>query len=173
MASGDTLFVLDPLGGTPPATLYATLDTIADTSTPAMPIPVLDYAGATADEHMDWWLTVPSHYAGTTGFTFSCKYAGAGTDGSEVQWEFRVLKLADSDDLSSDLGIDTQTAVTIEDTPIATADDLNVTSTVAMAKATAGTPVAGDRIVIRVSRDYDHAANADDMQLLEVLVTET
>ena len=171
MASGNTLFILDPMGSTPPATLYATLDTITETSTQNSIVPVLDFDGS-QDEHMDWWLTVPSHY-GSGGLTFSYKYATDGTDGSAVELEFRCLPLADSDDISSDLGIDGQTAAVLADTPIATADDLNITTTVGLSHANAGSPSAGDRVVIRVTRDFDHAANTDDLQLLEVLVLET
>jgi len=171
MASGNTLFILEPLGGTPPATLYATLDVIADSSTPAASVPVLDFDGS-QDEHMDWWLTVPSYYA-DGGLTFSYKYAMDDTDGSAVELEFRCLPLADSDDISSDLGIDEQTPAVLADDPIDTADDLNVTTTVGLSHANAGSPSVGDRIVIRVTRDYDHTANANDLQLLEVLVVET
>jgi len=171
MASGDTIFILDPLGSSPTSTIMATLDTISDLSTPAANIIVLDFDGG-ANEHMDWWLTVPSYYDGG-GFTFSYKYAMDGTVGVAVELEFRCLLLTDSDDISSDLGIDTQTAAVLADTPIATADDLNVTATVALAHADAGSPSPGDRVVIRVTRDYDHGANTDDLQLLEVLVLET
>jgi len=172
MASGDTLFILDPLSGSSPSANYATPDTIADTSTPPMIIPVLDFDGA-VDEHMDWYVTIPSQYAGTTGFTFSFKYAMAGTDGSDIEMEFRVLPLTDSLDLSSDLDMDGQTEVDITDTPIATADDLNITGTDALAKASFGSAAAGTRICIRATRDESFAENVDDLQLLEILVKET
>lgn len=173
MASGDTLFVLGPLGGSPPSTSYATFDTIADTSTPPLIIPVLDFDGA-ANEHMDWYLTVPSHYASTTGFTFSYKYATDGADADLVDMEFRVLILADLDILTGDLGIDTQTAVSIQDTPPATpTNKLSYSTTGALAKASMGTPSAGDRIVIRATRDISAATNTDDLQLLEIYVIET
>lgn len=173
MASGDTLFVLDPLGYSPPSANYATMDTISDASTPNLIIPVLDFDGAT-DEHADWFVTVPSHYAGTTGFTFSYKYATDGTDVDIVEIEFRVLTLDDLDTLTGDLGIDTQTAVAVQDTPgAATAHHFNYTTTGALAKANMGTPSAGDRIVIRATRDVSAATNTDDLQLAEIYVTET
>lgn len=173
MASGDTLFVLDPLGSVPPATLFATRDTISDGSAPVATIPVLDFDGA-QDEHADWYLTIPSHYSGDTGFTFSYKYAVDGTDADAVQLEFRVLQLNDLDILTGDLGIDGLTSADLADTPATTPiNKLNVTSTVALAKASMSTPAAGDRIIIRVTRDFDHAANTDDLQLLEVLVKDT
>lgn len=173
MASGDTLFVLTPLDCTPPATLFATFDIIADTSTPALSIPVLDFDGAT-QEHMDWFVTIPSHYAGTTGFTFSFKYAPDGTAGGTTEFELRALHLDDLDILTGDLGVDTQTATTITDTAPATPiNKLNYSTTGTMAKANFGSAVAGDRLVIRCSRDPATDTNTDDAQLAEILVTET
>jgi hypothetical protein len=134
MASGDLLFVLKPHGSIPTPTAYATLDTIADTSTPALTIPVLDFDGA-ADEHAEWYEVIPSQYAGTTGFTFQYYYATDGADADLVDLEFRVLKLADLDVLTGDLGIDTQTAVSIQDTPPATpTNKLSYSTTGALAK---------------------------------------
>jgi hypothetical protein len=155
-----------------PSSNYATHDIVQDASTPALDIPVLDFDGA-ADEHADFHLTIPSHYSETTGFTFSYKYAMDGTDGDAVELEFRALKIVDQTVLTGDLGIDTQTATTITDDPDATADDLNYSTTGTMAKANFGSAVAGDRIVIRVTRDVSFATNTDDLQLMEVYVTET
>lgn len=173
MASGDTLFVLTPIGSIPPSANFATLDTISDGSTPNLIIPVLDFDGAT-DEHMDWIREIPSQYAGTTGFTFKYKYAVDGTDVDIVEMEFRVLPILDLDILTADLGLDTQTAVAITDTPASTPiNKLNVTGTGALAKASFGSAVAGDLIVIRATRDISVATNTDDLQLVSVLVTET
>ena len=171
MATTDTLFILRPGNSTPPATLYATLDTITETSTPNALIQVLDFDGS-ADEHMDWNVTMPSHYAGG-GLTISCKYSMDGTDGSAIELEFRCIKLADSDDLSSDLGIDGQTSADITDTPIATADDLNLTATIGLSHANADSPAVGNALIIRATRDISAASNTDDLQLLEVLILET
>jgi len=174
MSSGDTLFVLGPLGSSPPSANYATLDTISDASTPNMTIPVLDFDGTTA-EYIDWFVQVPDHYSGATGFTFSYKYAMDGTDADLVDMEFRVLDLADTDILDADLGIDTQIAVSIQDTPVATvtAHKLAYSPTGALAKANMGDPSAGDLIVIRAKRDVAAAANTDDLQLIAIYVTDT
>jgi len=172
MASGDTLFVLDPLGSVPPSANAATLDWIADASTPNMHIPVLDFDGAT-DEHADWRVTIPEHYSETTGFTFSYKYAMDGTDGDIVEIEFRALHIDDQTVLTGDLGIDTQTATTITDDPDATADDFNYSTTGAMAKANFGSAAPGDYLIIRATRDVSVATNTDDLQLAEIYVTET
>lgn len=172
MASGDTLFVLTPLGSVPPSANFATLDTISDASTPNLVIPVLDFDGAT-NESADWIVTIPSWYSGTTGFTFSYKYAMSGVDGDIVELEFRVLLLDDLDVLTGDLGLDTQTAVAIQDDPAATANQINYSTTGTLAKANFESAAAGSLIAIRATRDIAAAANADDLELIEVLVKET
>jgi hypothetical protein len=174
MASGDTLFILNALNSTPPATLYATFDTITETSTPNAIIPVLDFDGST-DEYADWHVVVPSHYAGTTGFTFKYTYAMSSADVDLVDLEFSVAKIVDTEIATADQGLDTATPVSIQDTPVATvtANKVAVSPTGALAKASMGTPVAGDYIIIRCQRDTTAAANADDLQLINVYVTET
>lgn len=172
MASGDTLFILDALNCSAPASNYASRDQVADASTPNMLLAVLDFDGA-ANEHMDWYVTIPKHYSETTGFTFSYKFAMDGTDGDIVELEFRVLPLADQDVLTGDLGIDGQTPVAITDDPDATANKFNETTTGALAKANFGSAAPDTRICIRATRDISIAANADDLQLLEILVKET
>ena len=173
MASGDTLFVLTPQAYTPPATVYATLDTVADGSTPAMSIPVLDFAGA-QDESADWYVTVPSHYAGG-GLTFSYTYAMSDTVGTAVEIEFRAFPFADASSiLTADLGMDGRTAVNVVDDPSANANEFNITSTpAALSLCDAGSPAVGAFIIIRATRDYDHASNGNDLQLLAVHVKET
>ena len=172
MASGDTLFVLLPHGSIPTPTIYATLDTVADTSTPPLTIPVLDFDGA-ADEHADWYVTIPSHYSETTGFTFSYKYAMDGTDGDQVEMAFSVLHIDDQTVLTGDLGMDTSPQVAITDDPDATADDFNYSTTGTLSKGSFNSAAPGDYIVIRASRDISVAVNTDDLQLAEILITET
>lgn len=172
MASGDTLFELFPYGSVPPSANAATLDWVADASTPTLIIPVLDFDGTT-DEYADWYVTIPKHYSETTGFTFSYKYAMDGTDGDIVEIEFKALHIDDQTVLTGDLGIDTQTATTITDDPDATANDFNYSTTGTMAKANFGSASPGDLIVIRAMRDISVAVNGNDLQLAEIYVTET
>lgn len=172
MASGEALFVLTPKNCSPPSANFATLDTVADASTPTLIIPVLDFDG-TADEHMDWFLTIPSNYAGTTGFTFSYKYSMSSTDGDIVEMEFRVLSIPDQTVLTGDLGMDTQTPVTITDDPDATANDFNYSTTGTLAKANFDSVGADSRICVRATRDISVAVNVDDLQLAEILIKET
>ena len=171
MASDDTLLILLPHGSIPPATVFATLDVLSDGSTVVGQIPVLDYAGATADEHAEWVAMMPSHYDGG-GLTFEINYAMDGTDGSAVQFEVRVIQMVAADAIGSQ-DLQGQTAIDITDTPSGTADILDVTPTGDISHANAGSPAAGDYVRIRISRDYDHAANADDVQFLSAVVTET
>ena len=177
MASGDTLFILTPMSGTPPATLYATLDTLAITgATPDSYIPVLDFDGGTAIESMDWFLSMPSHYIGTTGITFKAYYAMDGASANPVRLEYRAIAFAEDDALPTARVIDTQTSTDDVDTPVsATTNDLSIGSPVAMAKANFGSPSAGDLIQIRLTRDPVDAGdtNTNDLQLIKIVVTET
>ncbi len=101
MASGDLLFELWPDNRVGPSANLATRDTVQDTSTPPIDIPVLDFDGG-ADEHADWIEQVPEHYDGG-GFTFSYKYAMDGTDGDIVDIHFRSLDIPDLTVLTGDL----------------------------------------------------------------------
>ena len=155
----------------PTATANATLDTIADSSTVVGNMPCLDFAGATADEHAEWVVMMPSNYAGG-GLTFEINYAMDGADGSDVQFEVRAIQMVSGDTITSQ-DLQAQTATDITDTPNGTTDVLDVTPTGAITHSNAGSPAIGDYVRIRLSRDYDHAANADDAQVLAVLVSET
>lgn len=174
MASGDTLFILTPFSSVPPATLYATIDTITEASTPNALIPVLDFDGS-ADEYADWHVTLPSHYSGSTGLTFQFTYAMDGTDADLVDLEFSVALLGDTEIATADQGLDTATPVSIQDTPVATvtANKVAVSPTGALAKADFGSAVAGNTIIIRCQRDTAAAVNTDDLQLISIYVTET
>jgi len=174
MASGDTLFVLTPQAYTPPGTLYATLDTVADGSAPTMSIPVLDFDGS-EDESADWYVTVPSHYAGG-GFTFSYTYAVSDGDGA-VELEFWVLTFADASSiLTDDLRIDDHPTLTnvvsLADDPSDNDNEFNITTTVNMTHSNAGSPAVGAFMIIRVTRDISYASNTNDLQLLAVHVKE-
>lgn len=172
MASGNTLFDLSPLGSVPTTTNYATLTAIADGSTVVGQVPALVFPGTSPDTVAEWQVQVPSQYAGTTGFTFVVQFTTDGTSVGGVYWEIRVFKLVAADAINTlDLGSKTATLGNV--TPSGTASKMLLTSGLTMAKANAGTPVAGDWVRIRVTRDYDGASNTDNAQLLAVYVTET
>lgn len=171
MASGDTLFVFLPHGSVPTESAYATLDTIDDGSTIAGFIPCLDFAGATADEHVEWTAIVPSHYDGG-GFDVIVEYSMSGTDGSDVQFEIRAWSVPAATTMTSE-NLQSRTATDITDTPSGTANVSALTPAGAITHSNANTPSSGERVRFRLSRDYDHAANADDAQVTAVYVTET
>lgn len=171
MATTDTLFELLPHGSVPTTTAFATLDTLSDSSTVVGVMPVLDFPGTTPDSHAEWVMMMPSHYDGG-GLTFEINYATDGTDADAVQFEVRAIQMVAADTITSQ-DLQAQTATDITDTPSTTANVLDVTPTGAISHANAGSPALGDYVRIRLSRDYDHAANTDDAQVLSVLVTET
>jgi hypothetical protein len=82
MASGDTLLILTPLDNTPPATAYATLDTMTGASTPAESIPVLDLDDTTA-EFCDFYCEMPRNYSGG-GVTLTFVWSAASTSNTAV-----------------------------------------------------------------------------------------
>lgn len=172
MASGNMMAELDAVGSLQTTTLYATRDYVADASTPAGVSACLDYDGSAQDEHAEWQFDLPDTYSGG-GFDLIIKYACDGTATGAVQFEVRAIKLVDTSDLDSDLGMDTATATDITDTPTGTANAMMVTAAGSITHANAGSPSAGDRMRVRVTRDYDHAANTDDAQLVAVYVKET
>lgn len=63
MASGNTLLSFIPTDNLPPATLFATFDTMTGTSVPVEAIPVLDFDDTTV-EYADFYGTMPNHYTG-------------------------------------------------------------------------------------------------------------
>ena len=93
MASGDFLIGLTPLHNTPPATIYATFDTMTGTSTPAESIPVLDFDDTTV-EYADFYLFMPAHYAGTTGVTLTFVWSAAAAANNGI-WAAAFRRVAD------------------------------------------------------------------------------
>lgn len=82
MASGDTLLVLTPLDNTPPATTYATLDSMTGASTPAESIPVLDFDDTTA-EYADFYAVLPRNYA-SGGLTVTFAWSSSSSTATAV-----------------------------------------------------------------------------------------
>lgn len=83
MASGDSLLILLPGNGIPPATLSGGLTSISGTSTPAERIPVVGFDDTTV-EHWDYHFIMPQGYAGTTGITLAFVTSGAAASGNYV-----------------------------------------------------------------------------------------
>ena len=172
MASGDTIFSLLPMGALPPSANYATLDVIAEGSTPNATIPVLDFDAST-DEYADWIMQVPSHYDGG-GFTVSWKGGTDNTSTGTLELEISMVKITDGEVMTADQGLDTATPVTITDTPPATPQNkMNYSTTGTLSHANAGSPAAGDYVIIRAQRDTATDTNTGDLQLAAILFLET
>lgn len=92
MASGETLLILTPLNNTPPATLFATLDTMTGTSTPVEAVPVLDFDDTTV-EYADFYCQMPRNYGGG-GVTLQFAWSGAANT-NEVIWSAAFRRVAD------------------------------------------------------------------------------
>lgn len=172
MASGDTMFVLTPLGALPSGTLYATQDVVVDASTPTGVTPVLDF-DPTTQEYADWEWTVPSNYDGG-GLTLSWKGGTDNTSTGTLEIEIRVVKITDADVLTADQGRDAATEVGISDTPPATPQNkLNYSTTGTLTHANIGSPSPGDKMIVRATRDVGTDTNTGDLQLAEILAVET
>lgn len=171
MASGDYLFTLWPHNALETTTVPAGKGTLDDGSTVVGQLPTLLYQGATADQHADWIEVMPDAYDGG-GLDFTYHYAMDGTVGTAVEMEIRADMLDASDAIGSH-NLGAQTAVSIADTPNGTANTMDISPSGSLSHANAGSPAAGKIIRCRASRDYDHAANADELQLICIVATET
>lgn len=168
MASGDTLFVFTPADNVPPASNFATLDTFAAATGFRL---VLDFDGVAADETAIFSGVWPSNYDGG-GINVIIDYSLDGTDAQAVEFEVSVEVVQDDDDQDA-AGQDFGAATNIADTPATnTANYNNRTAPGAISHANCGSPAVGDRMRLKVTRDYDHAANTDDVQLHAVHVKE-
>ena len=173
MASGDTLLILTPQDYVPPATIYATLDFMVGTSTPAENIPVLDFDDTT-QEYADFYLAMPAAYSGG-GITLTVVFSAAETSTDVIAWQAAFRRVADdAEDLDT-------TAHTYQyNEVIATApsvvgevayDDITFTNGADMDSV-----VAGDYFILRVTRDPTPSSGTDvtgDGSLHALIMKET
>ena len=113
----------------------------------------------------------PAHYDGG-GVNVVVWYSTDGTAVGAVEFEVSFEVVQDDDDTDAG-GQDFGTATNIADTPAtATANYVNKTSPGSISHSNCGSPSSGDACRFRIVRDYDHATNTDDVQLLQVVITE-
>jgi hypothetical protein len=151
MATGDTLLLLNPLDSTPPATLYATLDTVTGTSTPVEAFPVLDFDDTT-QEYTDFHgLVMPASYAGG-GLTVTIFYSAAEASTDVVKWEAALRRIADdAEDL--DTTAHTYDYNVIEDTAPSAIGEVAYASITFTDGADMDSVAAGELFTLRVSRN--------------------
>lgn len=175
MASGQSLWNIDARAFQHCAGQLPAPDVIEGLETPAIRHRVLGFSGS-ADEHADVHLQMPSQYtgAGATGVSFRLRYAPDGASATQIDWRIRLYKLADLDDLDTDLGIDTRTAASINDTPSATDKALQYASTTGtLTHAQIGSPVAHDEMILRVTRLGSTDSNNNVALFRSLIVFET
>jgi len=170
MASGNTLLILTPQSSTPTATLGATLDTMAGTSTPVESVPVLDFDDTTV-EYADFYCVMPSAYAGG-GITLTFFHSAAAATGV-AGWNAAFRRVADD---AEDLDTTAQTydynevAATVAGTIGEVAYD-----TLAFTDGADMDSVAvNEYFILRVKRNTSVASDATgDCSLHAILVKET
>ncbi len=138
MASGDTLITLSPLDNVPPATVYATFDTMVGTSSPVESVPVLDFDDTTA-EYADFYCMLPRNYNGG-GVTITFAWSAAATTNTAV-WRAAFRRVQDD---AEDLDTTAQTY------------DYNTTG--ALTPASAVGEVAYDTLTFTDGADMDSVA---------------
>ena len=172
MASGQSIFSLEPEAGIGPQTDDAKLFFYNEGSTPGLILPSVSFPSA-SDTYFDWVERVPAAYGGG-GFTFAIE---AGVDGSEtgdVGIDVKVLPIPDNADVKSDLGIDGQTALQLTHTPVTDpADKMSQWASGNLSHANAGSPIAGRLVVVRLMRRNAAGANTDNLRMIGCHVTET
>jgi hypothetical protein len=172
MASGDTLLVLTPLGGSPPATVPATIDTIAGAdSVSAENIPCLDFDAA-QDEYMDWYCVCPKNYA-SGGFTATIIWAAlSDTSTNIVQFEaaFRAIE-EDAEDL--DTTDHAYAFNTVTATPSTTAGEVKYDDITFTDGSDSDEVDADDAFIFRLMRDVSDDTLTGDASVLAVHLKET
>ena len=173
MASGDTLAVFFPQDGEPPATIYATLDTITGTSSPAEAIAVLDFDDTT-QEYMDFSGILPSNYDGG-GITMAVIFSAAEAATDVVAWQAAFRRIADdAEDLDTTAHTyDFNEVVATAPSAVGEVAYDNITFTNG---ADMDSVAANEHFRLRITRDPTPSSGTDvtgDASLHAIIVTET
>jgi hypothetical protein len=155
MASGQIF----PLSPCPPATVFATLDTITGTSSPVEAVPVFDF-DASATEYMDFYGVAEGYGGG--GFTLKIKWSSSAAAGTgEVVWEAAFRRVADdAEDLDTTVHTyDYNTAA--DDTAPSAQGEVSYISITFTDGADSDSVADGEEFILRIRRKHDAAG--DDM----------
>jgi len=169
MASLDTLVTFDAASNTPPATRYATFDTLAATGdTPDTVQAVLDFDPGATTEFAVFRGVMPGQYDGTSALEAVIVWTSEATSGA-VKWDVSIARHADATDVSAANFAAIQTVTTTTD---GTARGAN-TSVVDLTNAQADGIQPNEQFLLRVERDSADAAdtmNSNDAELHTVEV---
>lgn len=167
MASGNTLLVLTPLDNVPPATLYAPLDIMVGTSTPAESIPILKFDDTTV-WYADFYGVMPSTYAGG-GVTLAFYWSAAAATNNGV-WAAAFRRVADDDE---DLDTTAHTYdynTTADLTPASAVGEVAYDTLTFTDGADMDSVTAGDYFILRVKRPAPSGTKITGNQHLHALV---
>ncbi len=169
MASGDTLIVFTPHHNNPPATQYATLDTIAATGdTPDTVYLVLDFDPGATTEFADFTAVVPGQYDGTSAIEVVLGWTSEATTGN-VKWDVAFKSFTDDTDAVTKAWATIQSTTT---TTSGTAREVKYT-VIDFTNAQADSIQPNEMFALRVERDSADAAdtmNSNDAELHTVEV---
>ena len=158
----------------PPATVYATQDSITGASTPAEAVPVLDFDGGSTDEHIDFYGVLPQHYAGG-GLTLTFVWSASSATTGDVRWGAAFRRIVDdAEDLDS-------TAFTYDynegnDTTASAVGEVSYFNITFTDGADMDSLAAGEAFILRVRREASDTGNdtmSGDAELHWVHVKET
>ena len=163
LAKGKRTIFLTAAGGVPTTTAGCAGPAQQELETNDVMVTTLDFADD-ASEYAMWQIALPDRYDGgtiTAQFYWTVPNANAG----EVRWEISGRAYANSDALDQVMG----SYVGVTDTCLEVVNDLHI-SAVTAAITLAGSPAAGELVMIKVYRDHDHADDdyGYDAQLLMV-----
>lgn len=168
--SGGTVKV-DVIREMPPATLFATLDTMVGTSTPAESIPVYDFDDTTV-EYMDYLCRLPSDYSGG-GVSFTVSYGAAATSGNGG-WSIGIRRIPeDAEDLDTTAHTYDYNDSAADTVPSASGELQSVTITFSDG-ADMDNWAANELAIVRIKRNTSITGNATgDLHLVELFGAET
>lgn len=162
MASGDTLVTLVPQANEPTSANFATLDT-------RNLHPVLDFDAATNESGVFSWI-VPRHYAGG-GFTVYLHYSMETAITLTIDWDISMERIGDQ---QQDIDADNFGTITsIDNTTIPGMSGLVDIVNGVISHVNAGSPVVGDGMRLKITRDAvaDDAAGDGELRFVEIKET--
>jgi hypothetical protein len=158
--------------GVSPATASAALDKLVGTSTPAEDVPVIAFDSA-ATEYMDFYCSLPLHYAGG-GVTLTFCWGAAATTGG-VTWEaaFRRVE-SDAEDLNTIAFTYDFNSLDVA-APASASGEFLYSALTFTNGADMDSVAAGEDFILRVRRKHDDSNDtlSGDAWLLSVNIKET